>query len=101
MPDGICFDHDLSDFQAFYEGYPDMLAEAIEEGTVLGKKDEWDAKLASEKTGMDCAKWIVDRCLDGDDLLPKWNIQSANPVGAENIRWLLTNFKKHYAERCS
>ena len=23
LPDGICFDHDLSDFQAFYHGYPE------------------------------------------------------------------------------
>lgn len=101
MPDGICFDHDLSDFQAFYNGWPDKLKEDYDEAAKLGNQAKWDERIETEKTGMDCARWIVDRCLDSDDLLPKWNIQSANAVGAENIRGLLTNFKKHYPHRCS
>lgn len=45
-----------------------------------------------EKTGYDCAKWLVKYCLERYLPLPKWNIQSANPVGKENIRSLLQNY---------
>ena len=46
-------------------------------------------------TGYDCAKWLIDYCISTDKPLPKWNIQSANPVGKENIRSVLLNFEKH------
>ncbi len=64
LPDGIAFDHDLAD------------VEEIE-----------------EKTGLDCAKWLVEYCIDNDALLPLFSSQSANPPGRENIIRLLTNFK--------
>ena len=47
-----------------------------------------------EYTGYDCAKWLVEYCMDNDLQLPKWNVQSANPVGKDNINGLLNNFKK-------
>jgi len=69
LPDAICFDHDLGDEII---GFP-----------------------SDEKTGYDCAKWLVRYCEDNDLKLPKWNIQSSNPVGKENIKSLLTNFEKY------
>ena len=47
-----------------------------------------------EKTGYDCAKWLVEYCIDNNKSLPKYAIQSANPVGKENINSLLMNFNK-------
>ena len=47
---------------------------------------------------MDCAKWLVDYCIDNQLTLPLYNIQSANPVGKENIDGLLKNFIKHQDE---
>lgn len=47
-----------------------------------------------EKTGYDCAKWLVEYCINNNKSLPKYAIQSANPVGRENINSLLTNFNK-------
>lgn len=44
---------------------------------------------------MDCAKWLVDYCIDNKERLPKIFVHSANPVGADNILGLLNNFKKH------
>ena len=44
---------------------------------------------------MDCAKWLVDFCMDNKVELPKFYVHSANPVGADNIRGLLNNFIKH------
>jgi hypothetical protein len=82
LPDGICFDHDLGDV-------PSIKAET--------EVEEWfSIQAGREYTGYDCAKWLVDYCIDNDLSLPEWNIQSANPIGAENIRSLLNNFQKTY-----
>ncbi|WP_341199264.1 cyclic-phosphate processing receiver domain-containing protein [Croceibacter atlanticus] len=66
LPEIISFDHDLAD--------------------VFSNDRE-------EKTGMDCAKWLVDYCLDNNVDLPKYYVHSANPVGSKNINGLLNNFK--------
>lgn len=47
----------------------------------------------SEKTGYDCAKWLVDYCIDNKLTLPKHvYVHSMNPVGKKNIQMLFTNF---------
>ena len=43
--------------------------------------------------GYDCAKWLVEYCMDNDKELPEWYVHSANPVARENIEKLLDNFK--------
>lgn len=74
LPNIISFDHDLAD-----EHY-DYFEEEV------GKYEE--------KTGMDCCKFLVNYCLDNNLELPQFNIHSANPVGAENMRKYLVNFLK-------
>lgn len=81
LPYAICFDHDLSDFQALKFG-TDML-------------DDVDLP-ENEKTGLDCAKYLVDYCLDRNLPIPHYNIQSANPVGKANIDMLLKNYEKYF-----
>ena len=76
LPDGICFDHDLSLLQ-------------VEAGILRTILPE------DEKTGYDCAKWLVEYCMNNECKLPKWNSQSGNTVGKENINALLNNFLKH------
>jgi hypothetical protein len=49
---------------------------------------------SDEKTGHDCAKWLVEHCMDNDTDLPMWEIQSANPVGRDNINGLLNGYNK-------
>lgn len=66
LPDAICFDHDLG----------------------------WESEEVETKTGMDCAKWLVEYCLDNNLKLPLYSIQSANPSGKANIDGLLKNFNK-------
>ena len=51
-----------------------------------------------EMTGYDAAKWLVKYCDIHDKELPLYAIQSANPVGAENIRCYLENYKKSKSE---
>jgi hypothetical protein len=71
LPDMICFDHDLENFHITKSTY-------------------------KEYTGMDCAKWLVEYCVESKLPLPKYRIQSANPIGKENIDKLLKNYIKVY-----
>lgn len=82
LPDAICFDYDLgSDIENL--------------GFAIGLSKEKARKLKQETlTGYDCAKWLIDYCVKTKNDLPEWNIQSANPVGKENIKNLLLDFKK-------
>ena len=77
LPDIISFDHDLADIHYTATGNIDIL------------KSEWQ-----EKTGMDCAKWLVDYCIDNKLDLPEYFVHSANPVGKENIEKYLGNYIK-------
>src|SRR5690349_6428977 len=47
------------------------------------------------RTGMDCAKYLVEQCIDRNITLPRFSVHSLNPAGRENIRALLNNFKRH------
>ena len=87
LPDAICFDHDLGlqvDPNAEFK-------------TINGEISSFSLNLYNdeEKTGYDCAKWLVNYCIDNNEPLPLYNIQSANPVGKENIDSLFKNFIKH------
>lgn len=44
--------------------------------------------------GYDCAKWLVEYCMDIHKQLPQWYVHSANPVAKENISKLFENFEK-------
>jgi hypothetical protein len=87
LPDVISFDHDLADEHYTPQQYWD---------DYKASKEYQDSQDYVEKTGYDCAKWLVDYCLDNKKLeLPEWHVHSANPVGADNIRGILTNYTKH------
>lgn len=45
-----------------------------------------------EPSGYDFAKYVVDYCLDHNLDIPKYAIQSSNPVGAENIKSIMDNY---------
>lgn len=68
LPIEIFFDHDISDFTGV-------------DGTEL--------------RGIDCAKWLVEYCLDNNLSMPPYAIQSSNYDGRENIDGLLKSFVKN------
>lgn len=72
LPEMISFDHDLAEIH-YLKPY----------------SDEY-----TEKTGYDCAKLLVEYCMDHYLDLPQYYCHSMNPVGKENIESLLKNFKK-------
>ena len=47
-----------------------------------------------EKTGYDCAKWLVEFYEEKKINLPIYFVHSMNPIGAENITRYLENYKK-------
>jgi hypothetical protein len=85
MPDFVSFDHDLAD-----EHVDDYFAQKIVQGYQNPMYDEY-----TEKTGLDCAKWLVDYCQINHIPLCGCSVHSHNPVGARNIHSLLNGFKKH------
>ena len=69
--------------------------------TAYGLPDKicFDNDLGEVKEGYDCAKWLVEYCMDGDLDLPNYSIQSGNTVAVDNIRSLLANYTAHRQER--
>ena len=86
VPDEISFDHDLGEDEA---------KEKVNQG-INKKKARAEKKLA--KTGYDCAKWLCNYCYANYLPLPKWNVHSANPVGAQNIKQLLETYERKFSE---
>jgi len=75
LPNMISFDHDLADVGYDSETYTETFT-------------------YQEKTGFDCAKFLVDYCIDNNLQVPNFVVHSQNPVGNKNIEGLLNNFKK-------
>lgn len=85
MPDFISFDHDLAD--SHYT--PEYL------WLDYNASKEWqDKQIHKEKTGYECALWLVNYCLDNKIKLPNYYSHSMNPVGKDKIIALLDNYKK-------
>lgn len=80
LPSIISFDHDLAD-------------EHYKEG-IAGKPPTYSSY--KEKTGFDCAKWLVEYCLAKNLALPIYYCHSFNPEGRINIISILNSYKKHY-----
>lgn len=82
MPTFVCFDHDLA--EAHY------LAYHMENVEKTGPVD-----YGSEKTGYDCAKWLVDYCAEHGHKFPQYVVHSMNPAGRERIIGYIENAKEH------
>lgn len=88
LPKFVCFDHDLAD-----EHY------AVMEEENSYTHDDGDLKktfdYGTEKTGYDCAKWLVDYCAEKGLKFPRYVVHSMNPVGKERIQGYIENAKQH------
>ena len=91
VPKFVTFDHDLSD-----EHYEQMLIDCEKQLLFSVKQPIEDHDYGPEKTGYDCAKWLVQYCIDNETKFPEYNVHSMNPVGAERIKqyieWAKTKF---------
>jgi hypothetical protein len=76
----ISLDHDLGD-TAMMEWY-----------TNVYNNYKLDYNNITEKTGMDCAKWLVERWMEGQPVV-EVKVHSANAIGSANIMGLLNNYR--------
>jgi hypothetical protein len=81
--DTISLDHDLGD-TAIREYFKNTSKNYI-----------IDYNNIHEKTGYDCAKWIVNKSMEDEIALPTITVHSANPVGAANIMGYINNYLKN------
>lgn len=80
LPELISFDHDLGD-EAYQEAFKNNLK-------------TFDYTKVKEKTGYDCAIWLVNYCLDRRIPLPKYLVHTMNPIGGENITKLFESYQR-------
>jgi len=84
IPEIVSFDHDLAD--AHYDHTNDVPG--------ILPYDQY-----TEKTGYQCAKWLLDYCIDNKLEIPKFIfIHSMNVVGAQNIASLFNTYRKAYGK---
>ena len=79
----ISLDHDLGD-TAIKEYFKNVSTNYI-----------LDYNNITEKTGYDCAKWLVDQSMDNSIVLPLVLTHSANPIGSANIMGYINNYLKN------
>jgi hypothetical protein len=76
----ISLDHDLGE-GAMVEYY-----------TNVKPNYELDYNRIPEKTGMDCARWLVAKSMNTKIPLPAIYVHSANPIGAANMMGYINNY---------
>lgn len=76
LPNYICYDHDLGD-----EHYGDT---------------NIDYSKYKEKTGYDCAKWMIEYCESNKLKHPNYIIHSMSPIGSKNIETLIENYNNNF-----
>lgn len=81
--DKISLDHDLGD-SAIKEYFNNVSKNYI-----------LDYDNIKEKTGYDCAKWLVDLSMESNTKLPLIVTHSANPIGSANIMGYINNYLKN------
>lgn len=79
----ISLDHDLGD-TAMEEYYGN-----VKENYTI------DYSKIKEKTGLDCAKWLVSESMTTGKPLPQIYTHSANPIGSANIMGYVNNYLKN------
>lgn len=83
----ITLDHDLGD-KAIMQYY-----------TNVKKNNQFDYdKIGNEKTGLDCCKFLVDKCIDENIKLPQIYVHSKNPVGRINMMDYINNYLEFIGE---
>jgi len=85
IPNLISFDHDLAK-----EHIDDYFSQFAKEGFQIPDYESY-----KEKTGLDCAKFVVEYCQKMNVPLKQCVVHSHNPVGAKNIQTFINGFHRH------
>lgn len=85
IPELISFDHDLAD---------EHMDDYFKQIAIFGFQQP-DYESYKEKTGLDCAKWLVEYIQANNLQLNTVSVHSHNPVGSSNIQSYINGFKRH------
>ena len=88
VPDLVSFDHDLADEHS-NDYYNQVATQGYQHPDYASYK---------EKTGVDCANFLVQYCQKMNVPLKQCCVHSHNPVGAKNIQDFLNGFKNHMGQ---
>lgn len=77
IPDVVSFDNDL-----------DPLKE-VEKFDAMMVSGNYNSDELVQKTGIDCAKFMIDKCIKEQTPIPKYFVHSANPLARPIIKGLL------------
>jgi hypothetical protein len=66
IPEHVSFDHDLAD-------------------------NHYENDFSNEKTGLECAEWLINTCQDLGQKFPTFTVHSMNPVGSLRIKNAIVN----------
>jgi hypothetical protein len=86
-PARVSFDHDLA-----LEHYPIFETNAANNPTVIPYASY------KEKTGYDCAKWLINYCMMKVAKLPECYVHTLNPIGRDNIDSIIKSYQS-YSEK--
>jgi hypothetical protein len=81
LPKHISYDHDLAEIH-----YKKSIILNRDGGT-------YEYSATEEKTGYDCAKWMIEYCRKRDLNHPSYSVHSMSVVGKENIIKYIENYK--------
>lgn len=110
VPKYISFDHDLADmhYKAMIEdnAAPNIFTKfsklvsscgtfKFSANDVVDIIEKPSADYGEEKTGYDCAKWLVEYCANNKVKFPDYKVHSMNYIGGERIKFYIENAKKH------
>lgn len=91
IPQFVTFDHDLAD-QHYQVTIEEVNSFEYDDGDL---KKTFD--YGPEKTGFDCAKWLVDYCHTNNIDFPPFMVHSMNPIGKKRISdYILDALDKGY-----
>ncbi len=99
LPSYVTFDHDLAD--AHYAAMLEENQSSDNKFTIWMPGDDDNVGMnitvdyGPEKTGYDCAKWLVDYCADNGLKFPAYAVHSLNPIGSKRINDYIINAKQH------
>jgi hypothetical protein len=86
----------IEEFKDFIDMYLDEIEHIAFDHDLGPEHYPWNGNKHDDgRTGMDCAKYLVEECMNRNINLPNFSVHSMNPAGRDNIMSLLTSFRRH------
>lgn len=86
---------------AWVKDYDSFVSQVKVFGDKIGQcKVYFDHDLGKGENGYDCAKFLVDWCLENGYGVPDYSVQSSNPVGRQNIESVFESYWKVKLAEC-